>query len=201
MGFITSVILSMGIDCLVAVFVIVIYFIFCRKTNTDRRLMTGVFMLYIAALFSVTGIPAVTGLTLDISVNLIPFRDFFSSPEGYILNVIMFIPMGFLLPVIWKRLRAPWKTALAGLCLSLSVEILQLFTFRTTDIDDLITNTIGTFVGYVAAAAVNKFSEGRLYSGGKENVKELFGVCIMIFAVAFLIAPLISYAVWNIVLA
>ena len=83
---------------------------------------------------------------LDNSINLIPF-----SSEGamtYILNIIMFMPLGFLLPLIWKNFRNAKKVVLMGFLMSLAIEICQLFNIRTTDIDDLMMNTLGAVIGY-----------------------------------------------------
>ena len=83
---------------------------------------------------------------LDATINLRPF-----SSEGfatYILNVIMFMPLGFLLPLIWRRYRKMGRTVLTGFCMSLSIELLQLFCLRVTDVDDLTMNTLGTAVGF-----------------------------------------------------
>ena len=83
---------------------------------------------------------------LDATINLLPF-----SSEGfatYILNVIMFMPLGFLLPLIWRRYRKMGRTVLTGFCMSLSIELLQLFCLRVTDVDDLTMNTLGTAVGF-----------------------------------------------------
>ena len=83
---------------------------------------------------------------LDNSINLIPI-----SSEGamtYILNIIMFMPFGFFLPLIWKNFRNAKKVVLMGFLMSLAIEICQLFNMRTTDIDDLLMNTLGTLVGY-----------------------------------------------------
>ena len=83
---------------------------------------------------------------LDNSINLIPF-----SSEGamtYILNIIMFMPLGFLLPLIWENFRNAKKVVLMGFLMSLAIEICQLFNIRTTDIDDLLMNTLGALVGY-----------------------------------------------------
>lgn len=83
---------------------------------------------------------------LDNSINLIPF-----SSEGamtYNLNIIMFMPFGFLLPLIWKNFRNAKKVVLMGFLMSLAIEICQLFNLRATDIDDLMMNTLGALVGY-----------------------------------------------------
>ena len=63
----------------------------------------------------------------------------------------MFLPFGFLLPVLWQSCRS-WKTTtLAGFATSALIELLQLFCFRATDVDDLLMNTLGAFLGYLLA--------------------------------------------------
>ena len=88
-------------------------------------------------------------------VNLLPLVNLFDydSKRDLLLNVIgnaaMFIPSGIVLPFVYKRLNSFWKVLLAGIGISLCIEIIQLpFSVRATDIDDLILNTIGVIVGY-----------------------------------------------------
>ena len=69
--------------------------------------------------------------------------------EGAVLNLLMFIPVGYLVPVLWNRVNRLWKVLLLGFCLSLGVELLQLVTLRGMfDLDDLMSNTIGAAVGW-----------------------------------------------------
>jgi glycopeptide antibiotics resistance protein len=64
-------------------------------------------------------------------------------------NVILFIPLGYLLPRIFSGLQKLWKTALCAFVIMTCVEILQLFTLLGyCDADDLILNTIGAAIGY-----------------------------------------------------
>ena len=66
----------------------------------------------------------------------------------------MFLPFGFLLPVLWQSCRS-WKTTtLASFATSALIELLQLFCFRATDVDDLLMNTLGALLGYLLAWAV-----------------------------------------------
>lgn len=72
-------------------------------------------------------------------------------------NVIGFLPLGFILPVIGKKKRSFWKVTFIGFFLSLMVESLQLvFKVGCCDVDDLFLNTLGTFLGYLAFAVCNK---------------------------------------------
>ncbi len=88
-------------------------------------------------------------------INLIPFvrmtdyqskRDFLVNLIG---NIAMFVPTGIILPIIYKKLDSFGKVILAGMGISLCIEILQLpFSVRASDIDDLLLNTLGVLIGY-----------------------------------------------------
>lgn len=70
-------------------------------------------------------------------------------------NVLVFAPFGFALPLVWERARRAPVTIAAGALLSLAVELTQLFVpTHTTDIDDLLLNTLGAALGFAAAAVV-----------------------------------------------
>lgn len=88
-------------------------------------------------------------------LNLVPFRQLFNyaSKRGMLLNVIgnaaMFIPTGILLPILDRRLDSFWKVVGAGALMSLCIELLQLpFAVRSSDVDDLLLNTLGVALGY-----------------------------------------------------
>lgn len=64
-------------------------------------------------------------------------------------NVLMFIPLGFLLPGAFPGLKGFWRTLLAAGILICAVEILQmLLLVGFCDVDDLILNLIGSSIGY-----------------------------------------------------
>ena len=120
------------------------------------------FFLYIIILmFGFTGIPSVqvvlkygvltsNGLNFQQDqINIIPLRWIGSGVLTYIENIILFMPLGFLLPFTWEKYESIWKTSLFGLFLSFSIEFSQLFNWRVSDIDDLMMNTIGTVFGYL----------------------------------------------------
>ena len=63
-------------------------------------------------------------------------------------NVCLFMPLGGLLPCIFKALRkGAWKTVLICFALSLCIETAQFFIGRVADMDDLICNTLGGVFG------------------------------------------------------
>lgn len=111
-----------------------------------------IFLLYLFLVFEVTGI----GTLWDIGfygdfirsdeINLVLLQDKNIIP--YILNIIMFMPLGFLLPCIWHDFKNFKKVFLTGLGFSMAIEFCQLFNLRCSDIDDIFMNTLGTLLGY-----------------------------------------------------
>ena len=88
---------------------------------------------------------------------LIPFRQLiglFKRPNHMvwfwqiILNILLFVPFGFMFPVIHPKLSK--ATITYGFLFSLAIEIMQYITGRgLADIDDLINNTLGAVIGYL----------------------------------------------------
>lgn len=71
-------------------------------------------------------------------------------------NVLGFIPFGFILPVICRRMQNGFLIVLSGLTLSLCVEVIQLISMvGCFDVDDLILNTLGAAIGYLLFAVCN----------------------------------------------
>jgi len=100
----------------------------------------------------------IASLVLDVDkifplwINLIPIVHLFDVYDGWLINIIgnitMFIPVGLVWPSCFKKLDTIGKTILAGSGLPLFIEITQLpFYDRCSDIDDLILNTTGIFIG------------------------------------------------------
>ena len=96
-------------------------------------------------------------------LNLVPFIHIaeFDTVKDLLINIVgntaMFIPTGIILPILFKDLDTPVKVTAVGALMSLSIEILQLpFFERTTDIDDLMLNTLGCFIGEVIVLSLRK---------------------------------------------
>ena len=79
------------------------------------------------------------------------------------LNIVAFIPLGVLTPVLVPRLKS-WLTVLAvGLAASIAIELTQLglsavagYVYRQADIDDVILNVAGAMLGRLLLATVNR---------------------------------------------
>ncbi|WP_245613681.1 VanZ family protein [Alkalihalobacterium bogoriense] len=93
--------------------------------------------------------------------NLTPFRsiyrisvfskDIMDPIRILIGNIILFIPFGFLLPLAFTFFRTSiMKVTLLAMFTSITIEICQfLFTHRVANIDDVILNTFGAWIGAV----------------------------------------------------
>ncbi|MER3447002.1 MAG: hypothetical protein C4291_09240 [Candidatus Dadabacteria bacterium] len=78
------------------------------------------------------------------------------SISDFIINVILFIPFGFLLfllmkNTVWKDYTKILICSILGTSLSFIVEIYQLFLPRDSTLSDVVINTIGAFIGAVVA--------------------------------------------------
>ena len=150
-----------------------------RKSTSTHYTWTYIMMIYIWLVISVTGIGSIWDIISkgglmatfqQANVSLIPFQS--DGIFTYCMNVIMLMPLGFLLPYIWKNFRNPLKVALTGFLFSVFIEFSQLPTNRLSDIDDLIMNTLGAVLGYVIWKLIgnyffNKKEKQRTVSLGK----------------------------------
>lgn len=128
-----------------------------RWMNHKCFIQFTLFYIYIVMVISVTLMPICTSLPFIFNhdykpMQMIPFNDVVHGWGDYerqiMLNIFMFMPFGFLLPIISKcRFRSVFVICL---CASLFIECTQplLSTLRASDITDVITNTFGGVLGY-----------------------------------------------------
>lgn len=68
-------------------------------------------------------------------------------------NVLCFVPFGIFLPVVFKECRRIHITLLMTFSFSMIIEIIQLVSrVGCFDVDDIIMNTAGGFIGYIIYA-------------------------------------------------
>jgi len=126
---------------------------------TAPRAVTGVLAcLCGAAVLNYTLFPftlfAREGLPWHTWLNLTPFTDIVDDPIGLVLNTALFVPVGFLLPLV-VRVPSAGRALLYGVSVSLVIEIVQFVADlavglgRVFDVDDLITNAVGALIGHV----------------------------------------------------
>ena len=151
---------------------------FHRRTNFIHMIWVFIFLYYVYLVLETTGIGTIweiglyPGMKLQEEINLIPFRDGISL--SMILNVVMFMPLGFLLPLLWKEFQSLVRTAIIGFCFSCGIEFCQLFNRRVSDVDDLLMNTLGAILGWllwIVFSRITHLKYGRRNQGfgGKEG--------------------------------
>ncbi len=83
-------------------------------------------------------------------------------------NVIGFLPWGFILPIIFRRMDRVFLIFLSGFLLSLTVEVIQLISkVGCFDVDDLILNTLGAVLGYVFFVICDHIRRKKYHYGKK----------------------------------
>lgn len=102
--------------------------------------------------------------TFEQSVQMIPFRrmhlaiakENYSLMRHDILNALMFVPVGFMIPIInRKEFQKLSYSFLFGIVISTLIETTQMLThLGMFDIDDIFSNTIGTLVGYLCSVSL-----------------------------------------------
>lgn len=188
-----------GIETFAAAIVLVPVLFYLNKQlfpDGRRTALCGAFALYLAAVYALAGLPSILYVRFEPNFNFEPFAYMFSDLDTTVLNVLLFIPLGLALPLLWKPYSAWWRTTLFGFLASLFIETMQVFSFRATDINDLMTNTFGTILGFLLAKILLRFLPGL----PSESEKELPILCIVTLFVQFFLQPFLSILVWNILL-
>jgi len=137
-----------------------VFLISVKKASVKVSLARGLLPAYVIL------IVVSTTLNRTISAetyNLVPFWSYRAYLRGHrdvlsqaFLNVVMFIPFGFLSVIViesyYKRKSNAFKgtiTILASVILSIAIEVTQLITHKgLCETDDVIHNSLGTIIGY-----------------------------------------------------
>lgn len=167
-----------------------------RFQNSKETIGYFVFAVYLSAVYLFVGMPTLQFVRFELSLTLIPFLPMLTDVKNTVLNVALFIPLGVLLPFLWKRYNTLKSTALFGFVLSLSIELLQIFTYRATDINDIIANTLGAVLGYFLFRMASRvFPSVTKFAGEKQ---EMPVVLLPVFAVMFFIQPYLAALYYKI---
>lgn len=128
-----------------------------RGWNWKRTGLYFLFVMYLCGVCTVVGLPSLAYwqyLRFEPNVNWIPFVTMREELVFTVLNVLLFLPLGVFLPALWQKYRDWRSTAVFGFALSLGIELLQTFCGRATDVNDLITNTAGCMLGFIAVRLI-----------------------------------------------
>lgn len=145
--------------------------IYKKRRFTDILLHTIVFF-YFVAILSLTIFPLPFQISLiedsrqnsHLTNNFIPLgsilpiltqNNFLVTVRQIIGNVILFLPLGFFVPLVWKQQTNISLVLKIGFIFSIGIEVTQFlislilgFTYKVTDVDDVILNTFGCLIGY-----------------------------------------------------
>lgn len=165
--------------------------------NFRKCILYYVFACYLSVVYVLVGLPNVAYIRAEPNLNLIPFVGMLEDWKNGILNILLFVPLGVMLPLLWNSFRNTKKAILFGFTMSLAIELLQILTFRATDVNDLITNTLGAYIGYLASTA---FQKKHSPSTGN-NTFELVIVIAAVLLSMFFAYPFVSAALWDLILS
>lgn len=183
----------------IAIFLVGYFFIYKRMLKGTKKLKVskvaqwGILLIYIIVVLGATlgirsaGYEGSTSLQLFISYK--EAWNSFSKVEwrNIILNILMFVPLGVLLPIMFKKCQKFWITYLIGFLATIILEVIQLITKRGIfEIDDIFNNTLGCLIGYgIVMILISMFK----YKKNREKIKPLtlayFQIPLCITIVAF----------------
>ncbi|MCQ2567746.1 MAG: VanZ family protein [Mogibacterium sp.] len=158
---------------LISIIIVVGLIIFLRLSYARKSVRTGLLAVYVIAVLAITlGTRKVNDVTHVIFDPFVVYeRTIKSVLQGWRtggwaeawkhlgwykgqlssigLNVLLFVPLGHLVPSIMMRFDRWWKVLLLGFMSSLLIETVQLITkLGWFDASDLLHNTLGALMGY-----------------------------------------------------
>lgn len=183
-----------------ALFLIPIYLVLnkiCFR-SLQKTFAYSIFSFYLVAVYSLVGMPCITYVRFDLGGNWIPIVGMVRDFKNSILNVLLFLPLGVMLPILWEKFRTWKRTVLFGFGMSLTIEFLQIFTMRATDVNDLITNVLGTVLGYGIAGVLMKKVPAVQKLGREQRGNEVYLFCGIVLVVMFFFQPFPAAYLWEI---
>lgn len=151
------------ISVVVVVSLRITYLIKNRKHFTlYQELLVLSFIIYILCLFQIVTFQDTVSWS---SNNFIPFREIFRYHIGSRLflknvlgNVLLFMPFGFF-SSYYLKFRKPWVILGLTLVTSFSIEVVQMAIGRVFDVDDILLNIVGGYLGYLIYYVISKIGD------------------------------------------
>lgn len=156
--------LKVGVLAGISVYLIIVILLYILKISkgiSRKCILEMTFCIYGITLLKITGLFSLNySLSGHFSYSLVPFIN--SSIIPVLLNFILFVPYGLLLPLVFRSCRWNWKKIVfvCGLT-SLIIELLQMFGGRYAEIDDILINTLGAFSGFIIYSCINELKKNR----------------------------------------
>ena len=153
-------------DIPIAAILFLLQLLFLKKVIPSKKKMiiNAMMIIYVYEFLNLTGMlymePSL-GVLLGGGLmvpNLIPFVSM--DVDQWILNAMLFVPLGALLPKVFdKKKWSVLKILAISLAVSLLTEVIQLSGGRCFDVDDIIFNVLGAAIGYGLICIWNYFSK------------------------------------------
>ena len=169
----------------------------CRFHDAKKTTLYFIFASYLSAVYLFVGMPTLQFMRFDLSLTLMPFLPMIDDYKNTVLNIILFIPLGILLPFLWKKYNTLKATLMFGFLMSLAIEILQILTYRATDINDIIANTLGSVLGYFVFRTISCIFPTVTKFARRKN--EIAIVMLVVFAVMFFVQPYLATLYYKII--
>lgn len=137
---------------------LLLYFGYLKKSGKGQSpchiAAVWIFCYYLIGVLTMTGMGKLRPFAPRFV--FIPFADMIRGPVDTILNVVLFLPFGFFIPLLYRKYHRIGRVAFTGFLLSLTIEFIQMFGRGATDVNDLITNTVGACLGYLIYKFLSK---------------------------------------------
>lgn len=153
-----------------------------------KELLGLCFIIYVMCLFYVVTFQDVSWSTS----NFVPFKEMFRYQIGSTLffknvlgNMIMFMPYGFFVSYFLK-LKKPISIFLLSVLTSFTIEFTQLQIGRVFDVDDILLNIIGAFLGFFVYYLINKMKEHVPPILKKQVIYNILIVILIVSAILYL---------------
>ncbi|MDD3392518.1 MAG: VanZ family protein [Bacilli bacterium] len=163
------------------------------KITIYKELLLLCFIIYILCLFYVVTFQDVSWSTS----NLVPFKEMFRYEIGskmffknVVGNMIMFIPYGFFAAYL-LQIKKPFFILFLSCLVSFLIETTQYNIGRVFDVDDILLNIIGGFLGYLIYYFLTKLNN-RLPKSLKNDLFYNILVVVIIFMVALYLLKVIN---------
>jgi len=146
------------------------------------------FIIYVLCLFYVVTFQDVSWSTS----NFIPFSEMLRYDFGSRLfiknilgNMLLFIPFGFFIGY-YLKLKKPISVLIMCLIVSGTIECTQLVIGRVFDVDDILLNIIGGFIGFILWKLLEDIKDLLPSILRKPAVYNIFLISIIIFVILYL---------------
>lgn len=163
--------LAFIIIILISILYLPIFFILKKKGKSPIRQLSyiGVFCSFFLIIFATILFVPINFHPEEYILKLNPFNwlENANSMQQFIVekvpNIILFVPLGFFIPIVFKRQRKLFKTVLISFSIIFSVEFIQYFIGRSADIVDILANLLGVIIGYVIYKLLDNLCKSNLF--------------------------------------